>query len=70
MSNDVGSDVAYPEEAASIPDKPKAEFTKSESPVGAQAGPEGFQYVFSKRFFSNGKVKCFFSLICMATKSV
>ncbi|KTG33814.1 hypothetical protein cypCar_00011525 [Cyprinus carpio] len=32
MSDDVGSDVAYPEEAASIPDKPKAEFSKSESP--------------------------------------
>ncbi len=54
--SDVGSDVADPEEAVSIPDKPKAEFTKSESSVGAQAGPEVFQYVFSKRFFSNGKV--------------
>uniref|UniRef100_A0A9J7YPT6 RNA uridylyltransferase n=1 Tax=Cyprinus carpio carpio TaxID=630221 RepID=A0A9J7YPT6_CYPCA len=66
MSDDVGSDVAYPEEAASIPDKPKAEFSKSESPVGAQAGPEGFQYVFSKRFFSNGKSPI---LICSLCKS-
>ncbi len=60
--SDVGSDVADPEEAVSIPDKPKAEFTKSESSVGAQAGTEVFQYVFSKRFLSNGKVniKLFF----------
>ncbi|KAL0192102.1 hypothetical protein M9458_010398, partial [Cirrhinus mrigala] len=42
MSDDVGSDVGDPEEASSVADKPKAEFTKSESPVGAPAGPEGF----------------------------
>uniref|UniRef100_A0A671QZJ4 C2H2-type domain-containing protein n=1 Tax=Sinocyclocheilus anshuiensis TaxID=1608454 RepID=A0A671QZJ4_9TELE len=58
MSDDVGSDVADPEEAASIPAKPKAEFTKSESP--------SFQYVFSKRFFSNGKSPI---LICSLCKS-
>uniref|UniRef100_A0A8C2I6P2 RNA uridylyltransferase n=1 Tax=Cyprinus carpio TaxID=7962 RepID=A0A8C2I6P2_CYPCA len=66
MSDDGGSDAGDPEEAASLLNKPKAELTKSESP---QTAPEGFQFVFSKRFFSNGKVKCFFSLICMATKS-
>ncbi|XP_059405665.1 terminal uridylyltransferase 7 isoform X1 [Carassius carassius] len=66
MSDDVGSDVADPEKAASVPDKPKAEFTQSESPVGAQVGPEGFQYVFSKRFFSNGKSPV---LICSLCKS-
>ncbi|XP_043095848.1 terminal uridylyltransferase 7 isoform X2 [Puntigrus tetrazona] len=66
MSDDVGSDAADREEAASIPDKPKAEFTKSESPVGYRAGPEGFHYVFSKRFFSNGKSPI---LICSLCKS-
>ncbi|XP_050965359.1 terminal uridylyltransferase 7 [Labeo rohita] len=66
MSDDVGSDVGDPEDAASVPDKPKAEFSKSEYPVGAPAGPEGFQYVFSKRFFSDGKSPV---LICSLCKS-
>ncbi|XP_073695734.1 terminal uridylyltransferase 7 [Garra rufa] len=65
MSDDVGSDVGDPE-TASVPDKPKAEFTKSESHVGAATGPEVFQYVFSKRFFSDGKAPV---LICSLCKS-
>uniref|UniRef100_A0A671KWD1 RNA uridylyltransferase n=1 Tax=Sinocyclocheilus anshuiensis TaxID=1608454 RepID=A0A671KWD1_9TELE len=58
MSDDGGS-----EEAASVLNKPKAELTKSKSPPTA---PEGFQYVFSKRFFSNGKSPV---LICSLCKS-
>ncbi|KAL1274255.1 hypothetical protein QQF64_027069 [Cirrhinus molitorella] len=64
MSDDVGSDLGDPEEAASIPDKPKAEFTKSESPVGTPAGPEAFQYVFIKRFFSDGKSPVLICSLC------
>ncbi|XP_059400915.1 terminal uridylyltransferase 7-like isoform X2 [Carassius carassius] len=63
MSDDVGSDAAHPEEAVSVLNKPKADFTKSESP---QTAPEGFQYIFSKRFFSNGKPPV---LICSLCKS-
>uniref|UniRef100_A0A673LET3 Terminal uridylyltransferase 4-like n=1 Tax=Sinocyclocheilus rhinocerous TaxID=307959 RepID=A0A673LET3_9TELE len=58
MSDDGGS-----EEASSVLNKPKAELTKSESPPTA---PEVFQYVFSKRFFSNGKSPV---LICSLCKS-
>uniref|UniRef100_A0A672P3T8 Terminal uridylyl transferase 7 n=1 Tax=Sinocyclocheilus grahami TaxID=75366 RepID=A0A672P3T8_SINGR len=58
MSDDGGS-----EEAASVLNKPKAELTKSES---SPTAPEGFQYVFSKRFFSNGKSPV---LICSLCKS-
>lgn len=50
------SDVGDPEEAASVPNKPKAELTKSESPVGTQSDHEGVHYVFTKRVFSDGKV--------------
>uniref|UniRef100_A0A8C2I6K6 Uncharacterized protein n=1 Tax=Cyprinus carpio TaxID=7962 RepID=A0A8C2I6K6_CYPCA len=63
MSDDGGSDAGDPEEAASLLNKPKAELTKSESP---QTAPEGFQFVFSKRFFSNGKPPV---LICSLCKS-
>ncbi|XP_052447416.1 terminal uridylyltransferase 7 [Carassius gibelio] len=63
MSDDGGSDAAHPEEAVSVLNKPKAELTKSESP---QTAPEGFQYIFSKRFFSNGKPPV---LICSLCKS-
>lgn len=54
-SDDVGSDVGDPEEAASVQIKPKAERTKSESPVGTQSDLEGVHYVFTKRVFSDGK---------------
>ncbi|KAK9973985.1 hypothetical protein ABG768_022098 [Culter alburnus] len=66
MSDDVTSDVGDPEEAASLPDKPKAELTKSESPVGTQSDHEGVHYVFTKRVFSDGKSPI---VICSLCKS-
>ncbi|XP_048045788.1 terminal uridylyltransferase 7 [Megalobrama amblycephala] len=66
MSDDVTSDVGDPEEAASVPNKPKAELTKSESPVGTQSDLEGVHYVFTKRVFSDGKSPI---VICSLCKS-
>lgn len=54
MSDDVLSD-GDPEEAETVPSKPKAESTKAESTAGTQSDSESFHYVFNKRFFTDGK---------------
>lgn len=65
-SDDVGSDVGDPEEAVSVPNKPKAELAESESPAITQSDLEGVHYVFTKRVFSDGKSPI---LICGLCKS-
>lgn len=55
MSDDVLSDGGDPEEAQTVPNKPKAASTKAESTAGTQADSEGFHYVFNKRLFTDGK---------------